>query len=62
MDRDEAVTHIESLYPIDCEYEDTNEIGAKLLIAAIRELDWRNLPDAVLIRYAQLCIDKESSS
>ncbi len=62
MTRQEAIQHIESLYPIDSEYEDTNAIGEILLAQAKREVNnWRNLPDAILIRYAELCINEENS-
>lgn len=57
MTRDEAIGHIEALYPADSEYEDTAEVGRGLLERAKREaLDWRNEPDVVLIRYAELCM------
>jgi len=60
MDRQQAISTIEALYPIDSEYEDTNVIGERLLAQAKREYDnWRNLPDAVLFRYAELCQREE---
>ncbi|MFD0862507.1 hypothetical protein ACFQ1M_09835 [Sungkyunkwania multivorans] len=61
MKPEEAIGHIESLYPADSEYEDTAEIGIRLLTKAKRETmaSWRDLPTNTLIRYAQLCIQKE---
>ncbi|MGR9052754.1 MAG: hypothetical protein ACU84J_08910 [Gammaproteobacteria bacterium] len=58
-DREEAIRHIENLYPADADYEDTAAIGRELLAQAKREvLGWRNEPTAVLIRYAELCTAK----
>lgn len=56
MTRDEAINHIEHMYPADSIHEDTAEIGRVLLAQAEREMEgWRSKPDAVLIRYAELC-------
>lgn len=62
MDRQEAILHIESLYPADSEYDDTAEVGNELLRRAKRETmtSWRDLPDATLVRYAQLCIQRDN--
>lgn len=62
MDRQEAIQHIEALYPADSGYEDTAEIGQRLLRQAKREsnIGWQDEPDAVLIRYAELCIEEEN--
>ena len=58
MNREEAIRHIENLYPADSPYDPT--IGQELLAQAKREVnDWRTEPTEVLIRYAQLCIQKE---
>jgi len=58
MTKDEAIQHIENLYPADSPYQDTSEIGKDLLIEAIGEY-WRELPDNILIKYAELCLTKE---
>jgi len=60
MTREEAIRHIEALYPADSDYKDTAEIGRQLLERIKREVnDWRSEPNAVLVRYAELCIDKD---
>ncbi len=63
MTREEAIAIIESLYPIDSQYQETNAVGERLLAQAKRECeDWRNLPDATLLRYADLCQQEEERS
>lgn len=63
MDREEAIQHIESLFPADSGYEDTAEIGQELLDRAKREVSgWRTEPTEVLIRYAQLCIHRDNQN
>ena len=63
MDRQKAIDTIEALYPIDSQYEGTNATGERLLAQAKRECDdWRNLPDAILFRYADLCQQEEERS
>lgn len=63
MDRDQAISTIESLYPVDSQYEVTNRIGERLLAQAKRECDdWRNLPDNILFRYAELCQREENKT
>ena len=60
MTRENAIETIEYLYPADSDYPDTRKIGIQLLEQAKRDADnWRNLPDATLIRYAELCQQKE---
>lgn len=60
MTRDEAIKNIEALYPTDSQYPDTAQIGQELLSQAKREVNgWRTEPTAVLVRYAELCINKE---
>lgn len=62
MDREKAIETIEMLYPADCEYLDTAEIGQKLLEQAKQEVaGWRTEPTEVLIRYAELCRQKEKA-
>ena len=58
MDREEAINHIESLYPPDDDYSRTAEIGNELLEQARSEVtqDWRKESDAVLIRFAELSL------
>ena len=59
MTREEAIQQIEGLFPADAEYEDTAEIGQQLLEQAKREVSgWRTEPTEVLVRYAQLCMNK----
>lgn len=61
--KDDAIKMIEGLYPTDSEFTSTNEIGEQLLRQAREELniitDWRDEPTEVLIRYAELCQQKE---
>ncbi len=60
----ELVSTIEGLYPIDSEYDDTKEVGEMLLTEAIQDVffDWRDLPQEVLVKYAELCIDRDNSN
>ncbi len=58
--REQAISTIEALYPIDSEYLDTNAIAEKLILQAIGENDWRKLPDEILFRYAELCQMQEN--
>ncbi len=61
MTREEAIQHIKNLYPPDAPYEDTAAIGEELLAQAKREVAaWEQESDAVLIRFAELCIYRES--
>jgi len=67
MTRDEAIRIIDSLYPTDSEFEQTNQVGEELLAQAKREvnvnpLTWRNEPTRILIRYAELCEQREAES
>jgi len=62
MDRKEAIETIEIPYPADSEYQDTAEIGQKLLDQAKHEITgWRTEPTEVLVKYAHLCIQKENN-
>jgi hypothetical protein len=61
MQREETVAIIEGLYPADARVEDTRHIGQQLLNQAKREaIGWRTEPTYVLLRYAQLCISKQT--
>ncbi len=61
LDKREAwIDTIEGLWPIDSEYEDTNEIGKQLLISSIEENDWRALPDQILSTYAHKCLARDN--
>ena len=56
MQRKKAIEIIEALYPADSQFHDTATIGMELLAQAKHEInDWRNLPESVLVRYAELC-------
>ncbi len=61
MDRSEAISTIESLFPADSQYEDSREIGKRLLEQAEMEVNgWRDKSTEVLIRYANLCMAEET--
>ncbi|SDP70402.1 hypothetical protein [Desulforhopalus singaporensis] len=61
MTREEAIKHIEMLFPADSEYSHSREIGKRLLKQAKEELEgWRSESTPVLVRYAQLCIEMEN--
>ena len=60
MTREDAIRSIEGLFPPDAPYPDTATIGQRLLDQAKREAQgWRDLPDAVLFRFADLCQEEE---
>ncbi len=59
--REQAIADIEALFPVDSQYVETNKKGEELLAQARRECeDWRNLPDNILFRYAELCRQEEN--
>ncbi len=61
MDRSEAISIIEALYPADSPYEDSREIGKRLLEQAESEINgWRTKPTEVLIRYTELCMSEDN--
>lgn len=63
MNRNEAINHIKSLYPPDSEFPTTAKIGRELLEQAKREVEgWESESDGVLIRFAELSIDRELRS
>lgn len=58
--RDQAVRIIEDLFPADSEHLTTATIGHELLDQARRDCtDWRNERIDILLRYAELCQQKE---
>jgi len=63
MDRCKAIQIINAFYPADSQYPKTKEIGEKFLAQAKRECDivynWRDEPTNVLVRYAELCEERE---
>lgn len=60
---EQAISDIEQLYPADSQYMSSREIGERLLSQAKMEVEgWRSESRAVLIRYAQLCRDRENQS
>lgn len=56
--RQQAINTIEYLYPADSQFPSTAKDGRKLLEQARGKTNWRNEPDEVLIRYAELCQEK----
>ncbi|HDY88357.1 MAG TPA: hypothetical protein ENH82_09640 [bacterium] len=63
MTREKAILAIDSLFPTDSEYPETNKIGIELLEEAKHNVEnWRNLPDAVLFEYARLCEEREAEA
>jgi len=55
MDRKQAISTIEALYPPD------TEMGAILLQQAKNDCkSWKNLPNEILLRYADLCQQEET--
>lgn len=60
MDRQDFIDSIETLFPIDATFELTAEIGERLLMEAIRESDWRDLPEDILSLYAAKCEREEN--
>lgn len=57
MTTQEAIQHIEALYPPDSEYPDTAEIGKNLMDWAVGNpvgyKNWRDMTDDQLIRLAE---------
>ena len=59
MTREEAIQAISETYPPDSTYVDIAKTGEELLKRAILDCSpWTNLPDDVLIRFAELCIKR----
>lgn len=62
MNRDHAIRTIEALCPADSPEPATRYQGQQLLAKAQRECEaeaWRDQPEAVLIRYAGLCLEQQ---
>lgn len=61
---EDVIRNIESLFPVDSGFDDTNAVGERLLEQAKRncnyEIDWRDLPDNVLREYERLCIAEDN--
>lgn len=61
MDKNEAISIIEGLYPADDDNYKTAEIGKRLLEQAEMELNnWRSKPLEILVRYADLCQQEDT--
>ena len=58
---DRLIEKIEGLYPIDCEYHDTNVIGKVLIANAIERVGWRKLPSEFLAQYLIECANEEET-
>lgn len=61
MKKPEAISIIENLYPTDSPFPDTNKVGQELLFESLKEIgfDWRDLTEAVLVRWAEKCESRE---
>ena len=58
MSKSEAIEIIQALYPADAEYDGARQVGRNPMERAKRETSnygWRDMSDAALIRYAELC-------
>jgi len=61
MTREEAIQHIDALFPPDAPYPKTAEKGQELLSQAKRDVAaWKQEPTEVLVRFAQLCMDEDN--
>lgn len=60
MTKENYISDIESLFPIDSSFPDTNEVGKELLMEAIEESDWRDLPMDILALYHAKCVREEN--
>lgn len=59
--KERAIDVIKDLYPSDSQFPETNAIGKQFMVESINEVgfDWRELPEDVLVRWAEKCLDKE---
>jgi len=63
MNREQAITIINDLFPVDAPYEDTAAKGRELLAQAkihVTHASWKNEPNEVLFEYARLCIAEDN--
>lgn len=60
MDKQNLIDNIETLFPIDSSFPDTAAVGERLLIEAVKESDWRDLPADILALYAAKCEREEN--
>jgi hypothetical protein len=62
MNKKEAIDSINGLYPIDSNFPDTNEVGEQFMLEAMDELgfNWRDLPENILVRWAEKCEARET--
>ncbi len=60
MTREDLISDIEGLFPIDSSFESTNDVGERLLLEAIRESDWRDLPTDILALYRAKCVSEDN--
>ena len=61
MNKQQAIDSISGLYSIDSEFQDSNKIGKQFMLEAMEEVNfnWRDLPEEVLVRWAEKCEHKE---
>lgn len=64
MELEEAIQHIQSLYPPDSQYGDTSSTGKSLLEEAKGNVgfSWRDYPEDVLIEFAKLSLEYHNAS
>lgn len=57
----QAIDTISSLYPSDSEFSSVNDIGKEFMLESMEEVgfNWRELPQAVLVRWAEKCEIRE---
>ncbi len=60
MNKQNFIETVESLFPIDSKFMVTSEIGKRLLMEAIEESNWRDLPREILSLYAAKCERKDN--
>ena len=62
QDSNDAIRHIEALYPPDSQYADTAEVGRNLMDCTVGNSvgysNWRNLPEAELIALAKAMLEE----
>jgi len=55
---DKAIREIESLYPPNSVFRETRMKAKELLLEAICA-EWRHLPEEIIFKFRDLCVDKE---